>query len=147
MSGLNRQQRYLVHQVHPAKLATDVVASMLSTALLWRRRPVAGLLVAIGPPGLASALLLRRDLDRWARTAAGRYVLEHMPPSMQAVRTASAIVTAVGGWRRSPSLVAAGYALTGVGWSHGLLIRWREHSTASEPDTTQAPVRVLPGVG
>jgi len=48
-------------------------------------------------------------------------VLGHMPPWMQAVRAASAAVTAVGGWRRKPSLIAAGYTLTAIGWSHGLL--------------------------
>jgi hypothetical protein len=121
MPGLSRRERYLVHQIHPAKLATDIAASIVSTVLLWRRRPAAGLLAAIGPPVLASTLLLRRDLDRWAQMAAGRYMLEHMPPWMQAARAASAVVTAVGGWRRKPPLVAAGYALTAIGWSHGLL--------------------------
>lgn len=146
MSARKRQQRYLVHQIHPAKLATDVAASIVSTALLWHRRHAAGLLAAIGPPGLVSALLLRRNLDRWARTAAGRYALEHMPPSMQAVRAASAVVTAVGRWRRSPPLVAAGYALTGVGWSHGLLARCRDHPAglalrAAEADDRPAGLR------
>jgi hypothetical protein len=46
-----------------------------------------------------------------------------MPVSMQVLRGVSAVVTAAGAWRRSPVLVGIGYALTLVGWSHGLLLR------------------------
>jgi len=120
---LTREERYLLHQVHPAKLAADVSASAVSTVLFWRHRALAGLLVFAVPPAVASALVMRRDLDRWRTTTAGRYVLRHMPPSMQVVRGVSAVVTAVGGWRRRPGLIVAGYALTAVGWSHGLLVR------------------------
>lgn len=117
------RERYLVHQIHPAKLATDVGASAVSTVLLWRHRRLAALAVLVVPAPVASAVLLRGDLDRWRDTAAGRYVLAHMPASMQALRAASAVVTAVGGWQRRPSVLVCGYALTAVGWSHGLLAR------------------------
>jgi hypothetical protein len=123
VSRLNRRQRYLVHQIHPAKLTTDIAASVLSTILFWRRRPIPGMVVVLVPPVIVSALLLGRDLDRWGETAAGRYVLAHMPPSMQTVRAVSAVVTAVGAWRRSAVLLAVGYGLTVLGWSHGLLGR------------------------
>jgi hypothetical protein len=118
--GLTMQGRYLVHQVHPAKLATDIGASAVSTVLFWQQRVVLGLLVFAVPPSVASALLLRRDLAACRDSAAGRYVLAHMPPSMQAVRAVSAVVLAVGGWRRSPGLIAGGLGLVALGWSHGL---------------------------
>lgn len=75
------------------------------------------------PAPLASALLPRGDLGRWRDTAAGRYVLGHMPASMQALRAVSAVVTAVGAWQRRPRVLVAGYALTAAGWSHGLIAR------------------------
>jgi hypothetical protein len=123
--GLTRQERYLVHQVHPAKLAADIGAAAVSTVLFWRHRLVLGLLVFLVPALVASVLVLRGDLSAYRDSAAGRYVLVHMPPSMQAVPAVSAVVLAVGGWRRSPGLIAAGLGLVGLGWSHGLLSRGR----------------------
>jgi hypothetical protein len=35
--------RIRLHQVHPIKLAADITASLISNALLWRHRPVAGI--------------------------------------------------------------------------------------------------------
>jgi hypothetical protein len=118
---LTRRERYLVHQIHPAKLATDISVSVVSTVLFWQRRPIPGLLVFALPAPVASALVLRRDLSVYRDSAAGRYVLAHMPPSMQVIRSVSAVAVAVGGWRRSPALILAGLALVGLGWSHGLL--------------------------
>jgi hypothetical protein len=120
-SPLTRRERYLVHQIHPAKLATDISVSAVSTVLFWRHRLVPGLLVFTVPAPIASALAMRADLTAYRDSAAGRYVLAHMPPSMQAIRALSAITMAVGGWRRRPSLIVAGIALVGLGWSHGLL--------------------------
>ena len=37
----------------------------------------------------------------------------------------SALVMAVGGWRRSPVLIVLGLGLVALGWSHGLLSRRR----------------------
>ena len=118
---MTRRERYLVHQIHPAKLATDISVSVVSTVLFWQHRLVAGLLVFTVPAPIASALVLRSDLSGYRDSPAGRYVLAHMPPSMQAIRSVSAVVLAVGGWRRSPRLLAAGFGLVGLGWSHGLL--------------------------
>jgi hypothetical protein len=118
---LTRRERILVHQIHPAKLATDISVAVVSTVLFWQHRLVPGLLVFALPAPIASALVLRRNLSAYRDSAAGRYVLAHMPPSMQAVRSVSAIAIAVGGWRRSPALILAGLTLVGLGWSHGLL--------------------------
>jgi hypothetical protein len=89
--------------------------------LFWQHRLVPGVLVFVVPAPIASALVLRRDLSAYRDLAAGRYVLAHMPPSMQAIRSVSAVALAVGGWRRRPALILVGLALVGLGWSHGLL--------------------------
>jgi len=49
----------VIIQVHPAKLDTDISAELAACILLWQRKPVAGLLVQLIPPAVASALLLR----------------------------------------------------------------------------------------
>lgn len=110
----------LLHQVHPAKLGTDITAEVASCILLWRRKPVAGLLVRLVPPAIASALLLRSDLEPLAQTARGRYVLANMPPAAQGVRAAGDVLTAWGSWRRSGPMVLAGAAVIAAGWSFGL---------------------------
>lgn len=69
--GLTRQERYLVHQVHPAKLATDIGVAAVSTVLFWRHRLVLGLLVFLVPVPVASVLVLRGDLSAY-RIPSGR---------------------------------------------------------------------------
>src|SRR5215469_15855957 len=70
----------VVHQVHPVKVSADVAAAVASSVLLWQKRPAAGILARYLPPMAASALVLAfADLDGLRQTAAGRYVLEHMP--------------------------------------------------------------------
>jgi hypothetical protein len=115
------RQAYLLHQVHAAKLATDIGAAIVSGWLMWHRRVPAGLLAGFVPAGIASALVTRRDLSTLADTRRGRYVMAHMPPAAQALRLAGQVVV----WRaeykhRLPGIVA-GHALVAVGWSHGLL--------------------------
>jgi hypothetical protein len=66
----------LVHQVHPGKLAADITASVVSSALLWRGRLLCGLVVHYLVPPLGSALVLARaDLARlagWSHPLLGR---------------------------------------------------------------------------
>ena len=112
----------LVHQVHPVKLGTDVAAAIASTALLWRRRPLAGLLIRYLPPMAASALVLAvADLDRLRDTPTGRYAIRHMPDGAVAARMAGDTLIAAAAWRHSIPGIAAGTALIAAGWSHGLL--------------------------
>jgi hypothetical protein len=51
---------YLLHQVHLAKLATDISADVVSTWLMWQRRPRAALLLAHAAAALASATVVTR---------------------------------------------------------------------------------------
>jgi hypothetical protein len=112
---------YLLHQVHPLKLLTDVACGLASTALMWRRRVRAALLVAHLPPVLASAIIIRGDLSRLKVTRRGRYVLEHMPPSAQALRLLGQAIMWRAAYRHRAAGVAAGALAILIGWSHGLL--------------------------
>ncbi len=111
----------VIHQVHPAKIGTDVAAAILSNTLLWRDRPTAAVAVRLILPMAGSAAVLGlADLDGLAQTRSGRYVLAHMPPSAQAVRLAGDALMGVGAYRRSGLLLLAGAAVIGAGWSHAL---------------------------
>lgn len=81
---------------------------------------LAGLLVRLGPPVLASAVLVRGDLEPLAQTARGRYVLAHMPPAAQAMRAAGDVLTGWGCWRRSIPAVLTDVSMIAAGWSFGL---------------------------
>jgi hypothetical protein len=64
-------EKVLYHQIHPAKLASDIGGSLLSTYLMWRRRFAWAMLAAFVPAALASVLVIRyADLEkrkRWMR--------------------------------------------------------------------------------
>jgi hypothetical protein len=118
---LSREQRIQVHRVHPAKLAMDISASVLSSVLLWKRVLVPGLVARYLLRVLGSAVVLRyADVDRLASSARGRYVQQHRPPIMRVARLAGDTVMAIGAWRRRTDLITLGVVLVVLGWSHGL---------------------------
>lgn len=111
----------LYHQIHPAKLASDISASILSSVLFWRRRLVAGLIATFVPAVIGSALVIRfADLDRIRDSRRGAYLRRWMTPSAQAVRAGGAVGMAVGAWRRRPGLIAVSLAAILVAWFRGL---------------------------
>ena len=98
------------HQIHPAKLATDLTAELVSVALIWQRRYVLGLVAHLVPPIVASAVLTRRtaDLERLRDTRAGRHVRSEMTPPIVALRVIGDVLTVVGAWRHRPAVIAEG---------------------------------------
>jgi len=119
MTSMRLADKAVVHQVHPAKVGTDVTASVISNALLWKGRPKAAITVrALLPAAGSLAVLSLADLDRLATTRPGRYVLAHMPPSAQAVRLAGDALMGLGAHRRSVALLIAGALVIAAGWSH-----------------------------
>ncbi len=122
---MDRAERALYHQIHPAKLAADITAELASTLLLWRHHLAGGLLVRLVPPVVASAVVMRRttDLERLRASSAGRYIRDHMTPQAQGGRALGDVLTAIGAWRRRPSIIVAGAALIAAGWLAGLLAR------------------------
>jgi hypothetical protein len=117
-------ERVLLHQVHPLKLAADISASLISNTLLWRHRLLAGLVTRYTLPIAGSAIVLTfADVERLRATARGRYVLAHMPPSAVAVSLAGDVVMAVASWKRRPLWIALGLLIVAAGWSQGLVER------------------------
>jgi hypothetical protein len=114
--------RVVLHQVHPVKLAADISASAISNVLLWQHRLGPALWMRFLVPAAGSALVLQfGDVDSLRETPHGRYVLAHMPPSSMAVRLTGDAIMAWGSWRRSPKLIGIGIAVIVAGWSHGLM--------------------------
>jgi hypothetical protein len=114
-------EKVLVHQVHPAKVAADVTASVVSNVLLWRGRPKVGLAVRVVLPMAGSGIVLAvADLEALAQAKRGQYVLAHMPASAQAVRLAGDALMGLGAHRRSVALLALGAVVIVTGWSHAV---------------------------
>jgi hypothetical protein len=112
---------YLLHQVHPAKLATDIAADVVSTWLMWQHRPRTALLVAHTAAAVASATVTRWDLSSIQATRRGQYVLIHMPPAAQALRYLGQVLAWYAAYRHRPAGIVAGHLLVVAGWSAGLL--------------------------
>lgn len=111
----------LIHQIHPAKLATDISSSLVSVWLLWQHSLVWGIVATFVPPAIASALVIRfAHLEPLRDSRLGRYVARIMTPATQGVRLAGALVMAVGAWQRSWLLVIAGLAVVAAAWARGL---------------------------
>jgi hypothetical protein len=116
------KEKALYHQIHPLKLATDVLASVVSLYFFWQHQIVIAFALHFVPPLIASFLLVRYGALAALREGAfGRYVARHMTRMMEAVRLFGDIVTIVGAWYHDWLLVAAGFALILGAWCNGLL--------------------------
>jgi hypothetical protein len=114
------RERALYHQIHPAKLATDILAAAVSLYFLWRHQLVIGLVTHFVPPIVASALLLAfGDFERQKASGLGRYVAWHMTRTIEAIRLSGDIVMVFGAWFRSPALIVAGLVVVLAAWISG----------------------------
>lgn len=116
------QEKTLYHQIHPLKLATDISAEIVSLYLFWRHKLIAGFVVFLVPPIIASALIMRlADLEAYKQSGFGRYVLQYMTPQVVLVRMLGTVVTHVGAWYRIPVLIPLGLGTVLLGWVRGIL--------------------------
>ena len=101
------KEKILFHLVHPAKLATDIAAAVISLYFFWQHQLALGLVLHIAPPIIASAALigLRDDYDAIKNSRLGDYLVRYMTPAAQATRLLGDIVTVWlrGGTPRSAS--------------------------------------------
>ena len=121
---MDSREKVLYHQIHPAKLAADIGASLVSTYLMWRRRFAWAMLAAFVPAVLASILVIRyADLERLKRSSFGRYMHRYMNRRVEAWRFLGQVVIWVGAWYRVGELVPIGWAIVVGAWASGL---WRK---------------------
>jgi len=120
------KEKFLFHQVHPAKLATDIGAAIVSLYLLWQHQLVIGLLTHFIPPPIGSAAVIRfADLDSYKNTRLGAYLLRYMTPIAQAARLAGDLITVGAAWYQSFAGILFGLAVIAAAWSYGWVLgRW-----------------------
>lgn len=116
------KDRILLHEIHPAKLVTDIGSGVLCLYFLWQHRLQLAILFAAVPPLLASGLVLRfADLEALERTVLGAYVRRYMTPAMQAVRLCGFSAMALGAWYHSPLAILGGLGIVAGGWLKGVI--------------------------
>ena len=119
------KEKLLFHQVHPAKLATDIGAAIVSLYLLWQHQLVIGLLTHFIPPPIGSAAVIRfAHLDKDSRL--GVYLVRYMTPIAQAARPAGDLITVGAAWYQSFAGILFGLAVIAAAWSYGWVLRRRE---------------------
>ena len=121
------KEKLLFHQVHPAKLATDIGAAIVSLYLLWQQQLVLGLLTHFIPPPIGSAAVIRfADLDSYKNSRLGAYLVRYMTPIAQAARLAGDLITVGAAWYQSFAGILFGLAVIAAAWSYGWVLRLRE---------------------
>ena len=120
------KEKFLFHQVHPAKLATDIGAAIVSLYLLWQHQLVIGLLTHFIPPPIGSAAVIRfADLETYKNSRLGAYLVRYMTPIAQAARLAGDLITVGAAWYQSFAGILFGLAVIAAAWSYGWVLgRW-----------------------
>jgi len=114
-------ERALYHQIHPAKLFADISTALVAIDLFWRHALAPGLIIALLPPLLVSAVLLREaDLERYRSSPMGAYLRQFMPPWVQAIRLFGVGVAFYAAWYHFPAGVISGLALVAICWANGI---------------------------
>jgi hypothetical protein len=120
--SLTYSRKVLYHQIHPAKLAGDITASIVSGYFLWQHQLVWGIVIAFAIAIVASLLVMQFcDLEWWAHSRMGRYVAWHMTKPIEAWRMGGQIVAWIGCWYHDWVTVLVGYALVIAAWMAGLV--------------------------
>jgi hypothetical protein len=123
------RERY--HQLHPAKLLTDWVTAALAGGLLWGRRPLAAVIVGLGPSFLVTLLFLSGRLDhaleRIRRRPLAQAIAPKLTTGVNTLRFAGLGASWAGCWFHRAWLIPTG-VLTIVGawwlaWRRGRAIR------------------------
>ena len=117
-------ERMLFHQVHPAKLGTDVAAAIVSFYFLWRHELILSLLIHFIPPPIASLIVMRyANLDGYKDSLLGAYLLRYMTSAAQAARLVGDLIMVFASWFHSVRLIAMGLLIVMAAWSYGLALK------------------------
>lgn len=122
--GLSLQERILLHQLHPLKLAVDWGTGFWAAWLLWGHELAAALIVGFVPSILLSVyFILRTDLTRFKERPLGRYMLSPRTRPSDSLRLLGLVVMWAGAWLNSIPGAAAGLAVILFAWGKGLRMK------------------------
>ncbi|HXQ12351.1 MAG TPA: hypothetical protein VN805_15250 [Caulobacteraceae bacterium] len=117
------REKALYHQLHPAKLATDILCEPVSLYFFWRHALWLGLATHFLPPILASALVMAVvNLEPLKASPLGCYIGRRMTRPIEAARLAGDLVMVAGAWARLWWLIALGLAIVVAAWLSGRVL-------------------------
>ncbi|HTM68842.1 MAG TPA: hypothetical protein VL426_06120 [Candidatus Binatia bacterium] len=120
---MTSKEKTLYHQIHPAKLAADLVAGIGAVVLFAKGHPWPALALAVVVPVAATVAVIRyADLEPLKRSRFGAYVKKFMTTSAQVQRLAGFAILCWAAWKGSYLLGVLGAALIVHAWVAGLLI-------------------------
>src|SRR5262245_65857733 len=113
---MNFADKVLYHQIHPLKLGTDILASLVSLYFFWQHKLFIGLILHLAPPIIASlAVIYGFDLEPLSQSALGQYVTRTMTHGVEAIRLIGDIIMVLGAWFRSLELLGGGLSFVAEG--------------------------------
>jgi hypothetical protein len=116
------KERALYHQIHPLKLATDILASVVSLYFIWQHHLALGFAVHFLPPIIASWLLVRYGaLEKYRDSAFGGYIARSLTRTIEGVRLFGDLITILGAWTHDWLMLSVGFAVIIGAWCNGLL--------------------------
>jgi hypothetical protein len=117
-------ERALYHQIHPAKLATDVTAAFLAAYFFWQHRLASALVMGFVPPIIVSAIVLSAaSLESYRVSRFGKYVHRYMDNRLiDAGRLAGVGLLWIGAWHHEEIAMAAGVLIVAVCWARGAIV-------------------------
>ena len=119
---MNRADRVLYHQIHPAKLFTDVAAATAAAAVLWHHRMWLAFAIGFLPSIAVSAAILRySNLAPYRDSAFGHYIARFMTRRVELARLAGLIPLWGGAWLRRPIVIAFGFVWILGCWALGTI--------------------------
>jgi hypothetical protein len=122
MVSMTLPEKILYHQIHPAKLAADISASVISGYFMWQHEFVVAMVSAFGLAMIASALVIRYlDLPWLADSRLGRYIAWHMTRPIEAWRMGRQVVMWIGTWYHQWATILLGALLVIGAWMFGLV--------------------------
>jgi len=125
---MTRDEKLLIHQIHPAKLLTDFGTSFASAWLLWNELWLPAVLVAFLPSMLITLVILQfADLERLQRSWFGHYVVRRMNRRVTTQRIVGQLVVWAAAIAHVPWLIPFGYFVIVLAWLDGL---WADEQRA-----------------
>lgn len=117
---MDSSEKALYHQIHPAKLGTDIASAVVSLYLLWNHQLVLGLIAGYVPSIIATILVIQfADLEKYKQSAFGKYVKIYMNRNTQAVRLVGDTLSKIAAWSNTLPVVVISMLMILLAWLRG----------------------------
>ncbi len=121
---MNIIDKTLYHQIHPFKMATDVIAAFTAVYLIWLHLIIEGLVVGFIPSLAISFFMIRTmDFEKQKQSKFGKYVKRYMGKGADTARSIGFLVMLGGGWFHLSWLIGLGFLVIIAAWMNGLVYK------------------------